>query len=314
MTKILIAANTDKAYAISTSQESKQHLYVLANNLAIPSPTSKAGIKRLEILHDKYIKKWFGKNKSPEQIAKEIAELLEVRSQGEIILAGYDKGIDLQRISTITSNITKQQIKGHSQDGIEILPTLSNQPLDHIIEFYHANKNSTVQIGITGKDNTITLYAPNTTFDIVPNHYSDKNKVSEFKQALNNKHHKKLLQHLESKDVKKAQKVLDALCQEDYCAIDRAVFHIKKTIFKPTIHIPKNLPEEKYTGVNKDTHPLIINVRTNNYEEKQEIAELISREYGNVPCEALMTIPSVILTTDVKEAKSIEDRLSNLPE
>ncbi|MBI4144628.1 S8 family serine peptidase [Candidatus Woesearchaeota archaeon] len=294
----LITANQERAYAVANTTE--QGIYAINNNLVIPASAAYA-------IKLRTFPSLFGERKvSPAAFARERES---VNDSGTLI--GYDNGIKLHQVIECHTTSIKTSCVSHRTN---VNVTLGD-PLERLVEFYRAHPQEALQFGFATKDGVKTLHAPGTVYgEAIPWNYRDGGNVSTFKNAVNQPYHPRLLEALGRADLKRARKTIDAFLDEDYCIIDRAMVTIGRVfsgpVGTPTITVPRRTPEEErkqdLLASNQERARIMINVRETgnarqNYECRQELADLLTKDY-KLPCTALMTASTIVMTTDTNEA------------
>lgn len=295
----LIVANQERAYAVAGTAE--QGIYVINKNLVIPA--SEAYAIKLRTFPS-----LFGeRNAPPAEFARE-----RECSNDSGTLAGYDRGIKLHHVNECRSRPIITSSVSHSTN---IKVTLGD-PLEDLVEFYRTHPKVQLQFGFVTKEGVKALHAPGTVYgQAVPWNYRDGDHISAFKNSTNAPYHSRLLDALAVGDLKRAQRAIDAFLDEDYCMIDRVTATVGRAFLDligvPTVSVPKRrAPEEERKqdalSSKQERARIMINTReqgpaAKNYEQRQELAALLTKEY-KLPCTALMTASTIVMTADTGDA------------
>jgi hypothetical protein len=253
-------------------------LHVVADNLLV----AEGGKSRIEYLAEKYTKK-----QSPKTLSRELAAYPS-REQGAILVAGYENGIEIHNANLVCG--TASLVLSSHRPDVHI--TLGD-PL-HVLRAYLTDN---APIGVVTKEGTRILRGGQGGFvaDVTAKYYA------------------KLTDALAHSDLKKANKVIDAYLNEDFCAIDRTVYAISggfKRMFAP---LTKRNEESTRTldilASKNDYGSTIVSVRPElDVGEREKLAEKISKAY-RVSCSALETSPTLILKGPKQDVDTVTKRL-----
>jgi len=251
---------------------------VIAGNIVAAEPSF------LERIVDTY-----KSNTAPARIA---ADLTALRETGSVLVAGYDNGISLHNVNLASGTLGNVH---SSKDGVAV--TLSN-PLK-ILASTHAQPPA--KIAVVAKEG-VRVFSPET---------------GDYAKDLSAKYYGQLTDALTANDLTRAQKVIDAYLNEDFCAIDKTIYHVKeglKRLFAPLIHKPQKRSETEtelldILSSKKEYNSAILNVREEiPHAQREDIAGKLEKEYG-MRCSALMTSPTLILKGESKEVERVTKRL-----
>jgi hypothetical protein len=319
---VFLAANQQRAYAMTRSPTLEQQLYVIAGNLVAPD-SPEDGLARVTALAERHTPKFLSalrdeKRATPETLAQQLAQF-GVPAKGSVYVVGYDQGIDLREVSNVSGAVS-QILTSYAAHNSGVFISLRDPLLQLANIAARDAKKQPMQFVIVGKEGARALYHPDTKLTLPPEHYRAGNCLSRAKCAITAPYYGKFLDALKTQDLPRANKIVDAFLAEDYCAIDRTLVTIKdglKRLFAPLIQVPvaRTDGETRKQDLLATPSPfasLLVKTHEIRADYRGDIADRLAREY-RVACTALRTIPSIVIKGEPKEIEDVARHIRSRP-